>query len=98
MAIAIMMRCRRSKYESAKIINAKICLRTAPYEARPPAPIVSGPAAPHDQQSEGAVVRAPHGDGVGRSRVRQLQVCSKYTAANVQDAFCNYIQYGYGCN
>ena len=63
--------------QSAKIINAKVCLRTAPYEARPPAAVVSGPAAPHDQQSEGAVVRAVHGDGVGGSRVRQLQVCSK---------------------
>ena len=79
--------------QSAKNINAKVCLRTAPYEARSPAPIVSGPAAPHDQQSEGAVLRAPHGDGVGRTRVRQLQVCRKYTAANVQDAFCNCIQY-----
>ena len=63
--------------QSAKIMIAKVCLRTAPYEARPPAAIVPGPAAPHDQQSEGAVMRAPHGDGVGRSRVRQLQVCRK---------------------
>ena len=63
--------------QSAKIMIAKVCLRTAPNEARPPAAIVSGPASPHDQQSEGAVVRAVHGDGVGRSRVRQLQVCRK---------------------
>ena len=63
--------------QSAKIINAKVCLQTAPNEARPPAAMVPGPAAPHDQQSEGAVLRAVHGDGVGRSRVRQLQVCRK---------------------